>query len=138
MSFYESILLTSFSICIGTFQKKEIGKISWGKRIFENNLDPEPKVTVKPEQIKKINFFPTTVTVPCPVVLAGFELWPVEKLLEWRRVELTGESAVQDLWHLAASCEERVSLHELRGQTLAIDLAGWVVQVGQAYYIAGV
>ncbi len=59
-------------------------------------------------------------------------------MLEWRRVELTGESAVQDLWHLAASCEERVSLHELRGQTLAIDLAGWVVQVGQAYYIAGV
>jgi hypothetical protein len=36
----------------------------------------------------------------------------------------------QDLWHLSASCEERISLHELRGQTLAVDLAGWVVQVG--------
>ena len=32
------------------------------------------------------------------------------------------------MWHIAGPCEERISLHTLRGQTLAIDLAGWVVQ----------
>jgi len=35
---------------------------------------------------------------------------------------------IKDLWHVAGPCEERISLHNLRGQTLAIDLAGWVVQ----------
>jgi flap endonuclease GEN len=35
---------------------------------------------------------------------------------------------VKDLWQLTAPVEERVSLHSLRGSTLAIDLAGWVVQ----------
>jgi len=35
---------------------------------------------------------------------------------------------VKDLWTVASPCEERISLHELRGQTLAVDLAGWVVQ----------
>ena len=35
---------------------------------------------------------------------------------------------VKDVWHIAGPCEERISLHTLRGQTLAIDLAGWVVQ----------
>ena len=35
---------------------------------------------------------------------------------------------VKDVWHIAGPCEERISLHSLRGQTLAIDLAGWVVQ----------
>jgi len=35
---------------------------------------------------------------------------------------------VKDLWTIASPCEERISLHQLRGQTLAIDLAGWIVQ----------
>ena len=50
---------------------------------------------------------------------------------------------VKDVWHIAGPCEERISLHSLRGKhcmyvtclimfalgkTLAIDLAGWVVQ----------
>jgi len=35
---------------------------------------------------------------------------------------------VKDVWHVAGPCEERISLHTLRGSTLAIDLAGWVVQ----------
>eukprot|EP00092_Neocalanus_flemingeri_P006591 GFUD01007106.1.p1 GENE.GFUD01007106.1~~GFUD01007106.1.p1 ORF type:complete len:751 (-),score=215.74 GFUD01007106.1:6-2258(-) len=35
---------------------------------------------------------------------------------------------VKDVWHVAGPCEERISLHSLRGSTLAIDLAGWVVQ----------
>ena len=32
------------------------------------------------------------------------------------------------MWTVAAPCEERISLHALRGSTLAVDLAGWVVQ----------
>jgi len=35
---------------------------------------------------------------------------------------------VKDVWHVAGPCEERISLHSLRGKILAIDLAGWVVQ----------
>jgi len=35
---------------------------------------------------------------------------------------------VKDVWHVVGPCEERISLHQLRGSTLAIDLAGWVVQ----------
>jgi len=35
---------------------------------------------------------------------------------------------VKDVWHVASPCEERISLHSLRGSTLAIDLAGWIVQ----------
>jgi len=35
---------------------------------------------------------------------------------------------VKDLWQLSGPVEERISLHALRGSTLAIDLAGWVVQ----------
>jgi len=35
---------------------------------------------------------------------------------------------VKDVWHVSGACEERISLHTLRGSTLAIDLAGWVVQ----------
>ena len=34
---------------------------------------------------------------------------------------------VKDVWHIAGPCEERISLHSLRGSTLAVDLAGWVV-----------
>jgi len=34
---------------------------------------------------------------------------------------------VKDVWLLSGPCEERLSLHELRGKTLAVDLAGWVV-----------
>ena len=34
---------------------------------------------------------------------------------------------VKDVWHIAGPCEERISLHSLRGTTLAVDLAGWVV-----------
>ena len=36
---------------------------------------------------------------------------------------------VKDVWHETGPCEERISLNSLRGSTLAIDLAGWVVQV---------
>jgi len=35
---------------------------------------------------------------------------------------------VKDFWNVSSPCEERISLHSLRGQTLAIDLAGWIVQ----------
>jgi len=35
---------------------------------------------------------------------------------------------VKDVWHVVSPCEERISLHTLRGTTLAIDLAGWIVQ----------
>eukprot|EP00088_Acartia_fossae_P022092 TRINITY_DN2337_c0_g1_i18.p1 TRINITY_DN2337_c0_g1~~TRINITY_DN2337_c0_g1_i18.p1 ORF type:complete len:762 (-),score=172.59 TRINITY_DN2337_c0_g1_i18:137-2422(-) len=35
---------------------------------------------------------------------------------------------VKDFWNVASPCEERISLHQLRGETLAIDLAGWIVQ----------
>jgi len=39
---------------------------------------------------------------------------------------------VKDVWHIAGPCEQRISLNSLRGQTLAIDLAGWVVQNNSA------
>ena len=39
---------------------------------------------------------------------------------------------MKDVWHVSGACEERISLHTLRGSTLAIDLAGWVVQVDKS------
>ena len=39
---------------------------------------------------------------------------------------------VKDVWQIAGPCEERISLHSLRGTTLAVDLAGWVVSGNSA------
>ena len=44
---------------------------------------------------------------------------------------------VKTLWSLVDSCGERVGTDELRGMTLAVDLAGWVVQNQQCTAMKG-
>jgi flap endonuclease GEN len=44
---------------------------------------------------------------------------------------------IKTLWSVLDCCGEKLDLRELRGQTLAVDLAGWVVQDNQCRALGG-
>ncbi len=44
---------------------------------------------------------------------------------------------VKTLWSLLDSCSEKVGPDDFRGMTVAVDLAGWVVQNQQCHAMKG-